>query len=236
MGIYAPLVCYYLVPEVLAQADRELNALQAAASALDRFSPPKLDFSESYKGDKSQYLHRGRTGQITIFPEKNRLLRPILRNIIATIGSGSLAILVFDIDEFFRCNPYAASMIATMNERHVIQLLSVQVKTERQGIILTECLTSKRINGQKPDIVDRIVMDNSRFCQDKSRECLNRNRKKFPEIGRLEEAAKNYASIPEMFALLASIDPQFETPAELARLTTSSTHRSPDYIPFSRVR
>lgn len=236
MGIYAPLVCYYLAPEVLARADRELNTLQAVASALDRFSPPKLDFSESYKGDKSQYLHRGRTGQIIVFREKNRLLRPILRNIIATIGSGSLAILVFDIDEVFRCNPYAASMIAAMNERHVIQLLSVQVKTEKQGIILDECLDSKRINGQNPNIVDRIIMDNSRFCQDKSKEFLNRNRKNFPEIGRLEEAAKKYVSIPEMFALLASIDPQFEKPAELARLTTSSTHRSPDYIPFSRVR
>lgn len=236
MGTYAPLVCYYLAPEVLERADRELNALQAVASALDRFSPPRLDFSESYKGDKSQYLHRGRTGQITVFREKNRLLRPILRNIIATIGSGSLAILVFDIDEFFRCNPYVASAIAAMNDRHVIQLLSIQVKTERQGIILEECLTSKRINGQDPNIVDRMIMDNSRFCQDKSKDFLIRNRNKYPEIGRLEEAAKNYVSIPEMLALLASIDPQFEDPAELTRLTTLSTHTSPDYIPFSRVR
>jgi hypothetical protein len=236
MGIYAPLVLYHVAPLARERADRELNELQAVASALDRCPPPVLDFSESYKGDKSQYLHRERAGKITVFQETNLLLRPVLRNIVATIGSGSLAILVFDIDEFFRCNPYVASMIAAINDRHVIQLLSIIIRTERQGMLFDECLHFENIYGQQSSFVDRKIMDNSRFCQDKSKEYLNRNRNQFPEIRKLEEAAGKYVSISEMLSLLASIDPQFEIPKEPAHLTASSTRRSPDYIPFNRVR
>jgi len=127
-------------------------------------------------------------------------------------------------------------MIAALNDHHVVQLLSIQVKTENQGIILDHCLNCKRIYGKTPAFVDRVIMDNSRFCQDKSKDYLNRNRCNFPEIRKLEEAAGSYVSISEMLSLLASIDPQFEKPKEPTRLTALSTRGSPDYIPFNRVR
>jgi hypothetical protein len=194
-------------PSVRAKAEQELVDLQAVADALDQFPPPKIDFDDGYEGNRSQYMHRDASGRIKVHVERKVHRRGTLReDIFNKVSPGSFALLVPNIDALFRESVYPAAMLAAMNLWHGIQLLSLQLETERKGVLWEDCLTVQGLKGLSALEVENLIMANSRICQDKSTNWLDCNRHLYADIELLEKAAKKHRRNKEMLQILSSIE------------------------------
>ncbi|MDV3251991.1 hypothetical protein DevBK_11665 [Devosia sp. BK] len=226
MGIYGPVVCYQVPPSVRTKAEQELVDLQAVAAALDQRPPPIIDFDDGYEGNRSQYMHRDVSGRIRVHVERNLLERTTLReNIFKKVSPGSFTLLVPNIDALFRGSVYPAAMLAAMNLWHGIQLLSLQLETERKGVLWEDCLTVQGLKGLSALEVENLIMANSRICQDKSTVWLDGNRHLYEDIEVIEKAAKKHLRNKDMLEILSSV--------EIGPKNKSDRR---DYEPFRRRR
>lgn len=212
MGMAAPLVCYQVADKVQTIAKADLDQLKSVAAILDQNTPASATFSDTFAGDRADYVFRDASDNIKVHLEKGGLLRPTLLRILREVSPKYLGLLVPDIDDFLDCDPHLSATLAAMSVNHGIQILSLRVRVKGQLVDQVALTPEKLLKvARKERAFSELLWANSRVCQKKSEVKLSRlATADEPQICRIKEMDMWEANNPNLLNMLAAHDGVFE--------------------------
>ena len=212
MGVYAPLVLYQTECSGQTKTDQDREDLKACGRMLSYFVPGPRDFGRDFRGNKGSYVYRG--SSVDVIVERSRTAKRTLFETMSRISLHRLAILVPDIEMLYSDRTYAGAILAKMNHKFGVQLLSMRFSSEfrkHQYYVPAEINPNSLASADGDDYkIAELIIQNSDNCRLISESRL-RVKDEMDDTAFLRRLNAMETTNEELWNMLRERDPTFST-------------------------